>query len=201
MPWCEFLWHKTYVAIGGDVRPCCVHGSPVVGNLLRESFEAVWNGEAYRQMRQRLVRNDPAPVCRGCTHIRTIADPAVAARYLLGARLPEASEIGPLPAALDPRRARRQRRGAPPVLEWDAQPDAQRYVLEFSLDEFESILFSTDGPQGGPKIRQNRYEVPAWAWRDAPTERAIHWRVVAKTAGGDRVVTTGALMPEPAEAG
>jgi MoaA/NifB/PqqE/SkfB family radical SAM enzyme len=198
MPWCEFLWHKTYVAIGGDVRPCCVHGSPVVGNLLHESFEAVWNGEAYRQMRQRLVRGDPAPVCRGCTHIRTITDPVQAARHLLGARLPTAGEVGPLPAALDPQRARRQRAGAPPVLTWAVLPDAQRYVVEFSLDGFQSVLFSTDGPQGGPKIRQNRYEVPAWAWRDAPTDRAIQWRVWAKTAAGDRLCAEGTLAAEPA---
>ena len=198
MPWCEFLWRKTYVAIGGDVRPCCVFGSPVVGNLLQDSFEAVWNGEAYRQMRQRLVRGDPAPVCRGCTHIRTVTDPAQAARHLLGSRLPEAAEIGPLPAALDPQQARRQRAGTPPVLTWPAVPEAQRYVVEFSLDEFQSILFSTDGPRGGPKLHDNRYQVPNWAWRDAPIDRTIHWRVVAKTKAGDRPCAAGALAAEPA---
>lgn len=62
MPWCDFLWNRLYVAIGGDVRPCCVHGAPVVGNLLQQSFEDVWNGDALRQMRQRLVAGEPAPV-------------------------------------------------------------------------------------------------------------------------------------------
>ncbi|MGB3966674.1 MAG: radical SAM protein [Planctomycetota bacterium] len=39
---CDFLWHKTYVSIGGDVRACCVDGSPVLGNLLQQPFEQVW---------------------------------------------------------------------------------------------------------------------------------------------------------------
>ncbi|HEX6882358.1 MAG TPA: radical SAM protein [Planctomycetota bacterium] len=192
MPWCPFLWDRTYVAIGGDVRPCCVPDSPVVGNLEQDSFEAIWNGPLYRHMRQRLVCDDPAPICRGCVHVKRLDDPTRAARLLLGSRLPTAQELDPLPAELDPTRLHQGRAGPPPVLTWEHDPAALRYVVECSLDGG-SLLYSTDGPRGGPAIRDNRYEVPPWAWRHAPTDRRILWRVIAKTAAGDRVVSSGSL--------
>lgn len=195
--WCEFLWDKTYVTIGGDVRPCCVAGMPVVGNLHRESFPALWNNANYRAMRQGLVARQPVPACRGCMHIRTLTDPVEIDRLLLGQRPPQPHELPPLPAPLDPRRAAAQRAGEPPVLEWPADPEARWYDVQFSLDDFGSILFATSGPMGGPVVRENRYAVPKWAWRDAPVDRAIQYRVVAKRANGDAVIASGSMPAEP----
>jgi MoaA/NifB/PqqE/SkfB family radical SAM enzyme len=198
---CDFLWNKTYVTIGGDVRPCCVDGVPVVGNVLREPFERVWNNASYRAMRQRLVARQPVPACRGCMHVREERDPQVIARHLRGARAPRTDELPELPAALDPKRQRRQRSGAPPVLEWPALDGAREYVLEFSLDDFLSVLFTTDGTLGGPAIpaiRTNRYAVPVWAWRDAPVDRAITWRALACLPDGRREVARGVVAAETA---
>jgi MoaA/NifB/PqqE/SkfB family radical SAM enzyme len=194
---CDFLWHKTYVSIGGDVRACCVDGNPVLGNLVQEPFEQAWNNDNYRNMRLRLTAKAPAPTCRGCMHIREEHDPVQVARLLQGHRAPRADELPELPPALDPTRRRRQRSGPPPELTWPATPGATSYVLEFSLDAFGSILFATDGPMGGPAIRSNRYQVPPWAWRDAPVDRTIHYRVLACLPGERREVARGEVGPEP----
>jgi MoaA/NifB/PqqE/SkfB family radical SAM enzyme len=194
--WCDFLWNKTYVAIGGDVRPCCVHGMPVLGNLLQQPFEDVWNDEPYRVMRQRMVGRNPVPACRGCMHIRTLDDAAEIDELLGGGRVPDPAELPPLPPALDPAQRRRHRSGEPPVIEWPRAPDDRSYVVQWSLDGFASILFSTDGERGGPAVRQNRYEVPKWAWRDAPVDRAIQWRVLARTDAGEREVAHGEVAAE-----
>jgi radical SAM protein with 4Fe4S-binding SPASM domain len=194
--WCEYLWEKTYVSIGGDVRPCCVMATPVVGNLNEEPFERIWNNATMRAMRQRLAARKPVPVCRGCMHIRTVNVPALSDQHLLGQRLPTDDELLPLTAVLDPGQLRPHRSGEPPVLTWPAASDAREYVLQFSLDGFESILFATDGPQGGPAIRQNRYEVPRWAWKQAPVDREIHWRALARRPGHEHEVGRGSVPAE-----
>lgn len=193
---CDFLWNKTYVSIGGDVRPCCVDSVPVLGNLNAERFEDVWNNENYRAMRTMLVAKAPAPTCRGCMHVKETRDPATVARLLQGRRAPRVDELAPLPPALDPLRRRRSRSGPPPTLTWPVEPGAHSYVLEFSLDGFASILFATDGPMGGPAIRDNRYQVPPWAWRDAPVDRAIQYRVLACLPDGRREIARGAAEAE-----
>ncbi|MCK5942767.1 MAG: SPASM domain-containing protein [Planctomycetes bacterium] len=192
---CHFLWSKTYVAIGGDVRPCCVDGVPILGNAVEQPFEEIWNNENYRAMRQRLVAKDPAPACRGCMHVVEVRDAKEIDRLLLGRRAPRTGELPPMPAALDPASRRRQRSGKPPELTWPAVDGAQNYVLQFSLDEFGSILWATDGPMGGA-IRTNRYQVPVWAWRDAPVDRAISYRVLARLPDGEREVARGSVAAE-----
>ena len=92
---------------------------------------------------------------------------------------------------------RRERQGERPRLSWDAVEGAREYVLEFSLDAFGSVLFTTDGPMGGPAIRQNWFQIPPWMWRLAPVDYEIHWRVLARCEDGDREVARGSV---PAEA-
>ncbi|MGE3171270.1 MAG: SPASM domain-containing protein [Planctomycetota bacterium] len=191
--WCEYLWEKAYVSIGGDVRPCCVMGTPVVGNLTEQTFEEIWNNDTYRAMRQRLAARQPVPVCKGCMHIRVVKDNAVADQHLGGRPLPAAAELVPLTPVLDPAQQAPHRTGEPPVLTWPHVDGAREYELQFSLDRFQSILFSTAGPRGGPAIRQNRWEVPRWAWKQAPVDREIWWRAVAKTADAEREVARGSV--------
>lgn len=193
--WCDFLWNKSYVLVDGDVRPCCVAQAPVVGNLFRERFDRLWNNENYRTMRRRLVAKDPVPACRGCLHVREVADGRKIAELLQGRALP-GRDGAPLPADLDPQAHTSARRtSTPPVLEWEAVPGARSYVVQFSLDRG-SLLFSTDSGRS-PAVHKNRYEVPVWAWRQAPVDRPIYWRVLAKVDGAERVASEGTI---PAEA-
>jgi radical SAM protein with 4Fe4S-binding SPASM domain len=192
--WCDFLWNKSYVLVDGDVRPCCVAQAPVVGNLFRERFDRLWNNENYRTMRRRLVAKDPVPACRGCLHVREVKDGARIAELLQGRALP-ARDAAPLPVALDPQaKAGSSRTSAPPVLEWEAVPGARSYVVQFSLDRG-SVLFSTDSDRS-PAVHKSRYEVPVWAWRQAPVGRPIYWRVLAKVDGAERLVTEGTIAAD-----
>ncbi|MCA8957569.1 MAG: SPASM domain-containing protein, partial [Planctomycetes bacterium] len=192
---CDFLWNKTYIYVGGNVRPCCVHEVPALGNVREQSFDRIWNNENYRAMRQRMVVKDPVPACKGCMHIHEITDPQQIDGILQGKQLPERKSLPELPEALDPRRARRRRKGSPPLLQWNAVEGVPSYTVEFSLDGFGSILFSTDSERGGPAIRENRYQVPLWAWKDAPVEREIHYRVLARPVGGEPVEIYRSLIP------
>jgi radical SAM protein with 4Fe4S-binding SPASM domain len=68
-PGCTWPWDAAYVTSQGVVQPCCmVMGDDRValGQLSRQSFPEVWNGEGYREFRRRLVADDPPDVCRGC---------------------------------------------------------------------------------------------------------------------------------------
>ncbi len=99
---CDFLWNRSYIHLDGSVRTCCVYGGPIVGTLLRSSFDQLWNNRNYRAIRQRMVMKDPVPACKGCMHIREIEDPFMADYYLQGGRIPTSEEIGKIPIALDP---------------------------------------------------------------------------------------------------
>jgi len=83
--YCDFLWERSYVDVGGDVRPCCVPGAPILGNVRVEPFDRIWNGEHYRALRTRLAARDPVSVCKGCQHIRTADEPDQIHRVLQGA--------------------------------------------------------------------------------------------------------------------
>jgi len=65
---CRFLWNELFVAVNGDVTPCCIQGRPVVGNVFKENLDQVWNGEGMREMRRRLRDGDPVDCCRDCNY-------------------------------------------------------------------------------------------------------------------------------------
>jgi MoaA/NifB/PqqE/SkfB family radical SAM enzyme len=63
---CGFLWKKSFIGFSGDVTPCCVPRRPIMGNIYRQSFEEIWNGDVYREMRRRLATPEPFECCRLC---------------------------------------------------------------------------------------------------------------------------------------
>lgn len=178
---CDFLWNKTYVTLPGDVRTCCVPGTPVIGNMNRQRFDEIWNDPVYRTMRARLVRKDPVPICRGCQHIRELTDPDEISRALQGRATPDAKAFADLPATLDPFKVRllspTSATDLPPVLTWDAARGARGYEVELSVDRFATLAFASSWH--GPLLSDNRFEVPEWAWQQAPRDRPIFWRAVA----------------------
>jgi radical SAM protein with 4Fe4S-binding SPASM domain len=97
---CDYLWNKTYVHVEGEVRPCCVVGPPVLGNLETQSFTEIWDGPAYRAMRQHLAARSPVGVCKGCQFIREVGDPKRADELLQGMSAPRPDELLPIPPEL-----------------------------------------------------------------------------------------------------
>lgn len=177
---CDFLWNKTYVTLTGDVRTCCVPGTPVIGNIERESFESIWDDSVYAAMRARIARKDPAPVCKGCQHIVEITNPDQIDAYLQGRAVPSEEEIGELPVVLDPSRlagVEIRDASAAPVLHWEEARDVQRYEVELSLDEFKTIAFASAWHD--LEVSSNSFAVPQWAWDQAPVGAAVYWRSVA----------------------
>ena len=73
---CPFLRGKVMVSIGGDVAPCPMPGRPVAGNLLEQDFDAIWNGEVLRSMREGLVAGRPHACCRHCSQNPERYDPS-----------------------------------------------------------------------------------------------------------------------------
>jgi radical SAM protein with 4Fe4S-binding SPASM domain len=57
-----------YVDADGTVVPCCAHPrAGVLGNLMTEKYSAILNGQARRDMRDRMERNRAGmPVCSNC---------------------------------------------------------------------------------------------------------------------------------------
>ena len=69
-PNCIYPWVQIYVAIDGKVTPCCalqMDEKVDFGNIFRDGFERVWNGEVYRVMRREMKCNSsPYKSCVTC---------------------------------------------------------------------------------------------------------------------------------------
>lgn len=59
---CMRLDSYIYVDVHGNVAPCCLLRGVRVGNLVEQTLEEVWNGEALR----RFHAPAPHPACQGC---------------------------------------------------------------------------------------------------------------------------------------
>lgn len=66
---CPWLYASITIQVGGDVVPCCrdPHGQYIVGNLLEQSLEEVWNGPKIRAFRNAVLNNQQGvDICRLC---------------------------------------------------------------------------------------------------------------------------------------
>ena len=84
---CHYLWRgPMYVKHNGDVYPCCqsymLDGAPV-GNIGRQGLEAIWNGDAMRDLREMHAsgRGGGIDMCSRC--FTTIPHPALVAGSLM----------------------------------------------------------------------------------------------------------------------
>jgi radical SAM protein with 4Fe4S-binding SPASM domain len=67
---CPWLYYSMTVHVNGDVVPCCrdPRGLEVVGNILRQDLDEVWNGDKFRNFRARLHRDQGSiEICRLCS--------------------------------------------------------------------------------------------------------------------------------------
>ena len=69
---CIWPWRSIYITWDGHVTPCCKildYRNPYFGNILKEDFWSIWNGENY-QVYRKLLKQRKAPVnCEGCSMI------------------------------------------------------------------------------------------------------------------------------------
>ena len=64
---CQFLNDGVFVTLEGDVAPCPMPGRPIAGNLLKNSFTEIWNGEVLSKMRRGLIEDRPLDCCAHCS--------------------------------------------------------------------------------------------------------------------------------------
>jgi len=72
---CWKLWHSCVITWDGMVVPCCFDKDATheLGNLKNESFQEIWNGEAYVDFRSKLVKGrQEIDICVNCTEGCTV---------------------------------------------------------------------------------------------------------------------------------
>lgn len=66
---CDWPSRGAYLTYEGDALPCCMVSTADrfnMGNMLKDGVEQVWNGQAYRELRDGLKNGDPPAICRSC---------------------------------------------------------------------------------------------------------------------------------------
>jgi radical SAM protein with 4Fe4S-binding SPASM domain len=71
---CDNLFFGCAILAEGTVIPCCkdVEGRLPLGNILEQSFDEIWNGNAYNDLRRQHIKNVISKniICYSCAHTR-----------------------------------------------------------------------------------------------------------------------------------
>jgi radical SAM protein with 4Fe4S-binding SPASM domain len=63
---CEKPWHSISIDGNGDVRFCCLDGSPTIGNLLKDELGDIWNGPTAKKVRSEVNTERASSECSSC---------------------------------------------------------------------------------------------------------------------------------------
>ncbi len=71
VPYCMYPFFHVSMNSGGHVLPCPFsHGEQPFGTIGPEtSFEAIWLGSKFSELRRRILESDPPPMCRRCSYL------------------------------------------------------------------------------------------------------------------------------------
>jgi radical SAM protein with 4Fe4S-binding SPASM domain len=72
---CRTPWTTIAIHPNGDVYPCMAWSRPPIGNLTRQTFDDIWNGDAVRALREEFESVQPGLDCLNCTIRRSANDP------------------------------------------------------------------------------------------------------------------------------
>ena len=62
---CVEPWRFMLINQKGDVYPCChIYGTPL-GNVYKQTFEEIWNGEIIKKMREDIQEKGYSDICLG----------------------------------------------------------------------------------------------------------------------------------------
>jgi len=67
---CWKMWHSCVITWDGKVVPCCFDKDAhyVLGDLTKNSFEEIWQGDKYNEFRASLLRSrNEIEMCKNCT--------------------------------------------------------------------------------------------------------------------------------------
>jgi len=75
---CASPWMMLFISPNGDVHPCSHRqNDPPFGNLATQSFEEIWNGRAFLDLRRRLYYHDLEGRCLTCEALTPNSEPMV----------------------------------------------------------------------------------------------------------------------------
>jgi len=85
-PRCSAPWEQLFVRPDMRVVPCCFwYTDDVLGDLRRQGFREIWEGEPYRRLRAELLSGELGPNCARCP-VLGIGDPSDPQSYEAGAK-------------------------------------------------------------------------------------------------------------------
>ena len=67
---CPWIYYSLAIHVDGNVVPCCrdPRGTEVMGNIFSQSLDEIWNGPRYRNLRERVTRDQGSvDICRLCS--------------------------------------------------------------------------------------------------------------------------------------
>jgi len=67
---CPMIYYSLAIHVNGNVVPCCrdPRGTEVMGNIFTQSLDEIWNGPRYRDLRERVQRDQGSvEICRLCS--------------------------------------------------------------------------------------------------------------------------------------
>ncbi|MCF6339846.1 MAG: SPASM domain-containing protein [Sulfurimonas sp.] len=67
---CPWIYYSMTIMSNGDVSPCChdACGNEIMGNIIEQDLEDIWNGEKYQNFRDRIHTNQKdISICRLCS--------------------------------------------------------------------------------------------------------------------------------------
>jgi MoaA/NifB/PqqE/SkfB family radical SAM enzyme len=72
-PYCMYPFFHVSMNSGGHVLPCPFsHGEGPFGTMGPDTtFEAIWLGSKFSELRRRILESDPPPMCRRCSYLAT----------------------------------------------------------------------------------------------------------------------------------
>lgn len=65
---CLVPWQRVNVEPNGDMNICTDFCDMVAGNLLKQSFDSIWNNNIYQKFRDHISNNNYMPICKHCTY-------------------------------------------------------------------------------------------------------------------------------------
>jgi len=66
LPPCRYPWHYAMISFEGLVQACCFAPSLVMGDLTKQTFDAIWGNKLYRALRHSLNTPNCPQACRRC---------------------------------------------------------------------------------------------------------------------------------------
>jgi len=66
---CPWLYYSITIQVDGNIVPCChdPHGHHIMGNLLEQPLEEIWNGSKFKELRHDVFSNQiDVDICRLC---------------------------------------------------------------------------------------------------------------------------------------